>query len=445
MNINSRNLFLMLLASATSAAACSNGNGGAAPAATWECRDVVVPLGHTRECVSSASAAMESSNGVDYGPAYHCASKDDASAHGAECPPDTPTGGTGDGDGSGSDNGDIPAGGDRPSCDAGASIDGGGPKAGPKAGAGGDDKHRTGVPAPECSGGSGASGGGAYDAGSSEPGDRPGGYYCTRERDKRVCREAPKCEPGSHRVQMDCDSDVSVGVDGTPAGTGYSGGGTCDTPPSGGTTECFYPVGATPGTAMPAATAWYVLEAMSGVQLLHVRLTFTPTFVDNTYGSTAIGWPKGHKFSELVGSDHAELSFLDKAATEKLHFKMDYISKSSAAPSGYACLGVTGGEGRMILGDASAITKAITSLDRNLNERGYASYLVDSPPTNAQYTPSASTPNWDYRVVYEMWVKNDALGAAGFGNVQLKFVHASPSKIGTNTVTVVPGPCPPGW
>jgi len=99
----------------------------------------------------------------------------------------------------------------------------------------------------------------------------------------------------------------------------------------------------------------------------------------------------------------------------------------------------------MILGAASAITKAMSSLDRNLNERGYKTFVVDSPATSATYAPPASAPNWDFRVVYEAWIDNGAFGAAGYGDVKLTFVHASPSKASSNTLSVVPGPCPPDW
>lgn len=272
-------------------------------------------------------------------------------------------------------------------------------------------------------------------------------FFCTKEDGTRTCKRAPSCEAGSHRDQMDCEPDQSSGLGagaGAP-GAGYAGAGAQDGAMSGAQVQCFYPIGAPPKTTMPAATFEYVLETSSGPSQLHMRLTFSPHFVDNTFGAGSVGWAKQHKFSDLVGSDHAELAFFDTTGTEKLHFKMDYISKSASAPSGYACLGVTGGEGRMLLGDASSITKAMSSLDRNLNERGYGKYVVDSPATTDNYTQPSATPNWDYRVVYEAWIKNDAFGANGFGNVKLAFVHASPSKASSNTLPVEPGPCPPGW
>jgi hypothetical protein len=217
---------------------------------------------------------------------------------------------------------------------------------------------------------------------------------------------------------------------------------------------------------VPEATVEWIVESAADTELVHVRLTLNPAFCDNTYGATAIGWepaaaavpaagpgkapkPKGgkggHTFKDLVGSDHAEFKLSDANGALRLQFKLDYITESADAASGYATLGVTGGEGKMILGDASDVVAASTSLDRNLNACGMAGYTVDSPATDADYTANADAPRWDYRVVYDVWVTQSAFGAGGFGSGTVDFVHASPSKRGTNTVVVTPGPCPPNW
>src|SRR5690606_13171862 len=131
---------------------------------------------------------------------------------------------------------------------------------------------------------------------------------------------------------------------------------------------------------------------------IHLRLTFNPDFVDNSYGETAIGWgdanveaaeppapdtkekPKskkgktGHTFKDLVGSDHAEFQLFDTNGALKVHFKLDYIEASTETDSGYACSGVSGGDGKMIVGDADWIMGATSSLDRNLNGCGLGDY-----------------------------------------------------------------------
>lgn len=264
------------------------------------------------------------------------------------------------------------------------------------------------------------------------------------------------------------------------------GGMICDFAPRDGhpgtlpATTCFF----APGQTEPVATIEQVLECAEGTDAVHLRLTFDPAFVDNTYGENAIGWaersgpggpgaagpggaapppPKpgkdpmpgmgkamkphgpghgGHTWKDLVGSDHAELVVSNEAGEIVSQFKLDYVSESSSAPSGYASLGVTGGDGKMIVGDAEDVVKWQTSIERNLNERGYASYVVDSPATDADYTPNADTPNWDYRVVYEAWIDIDAFGESGFGGALIEHVHASPSKAPHNTIEVTPGECP---
>ncbi len=60
-----------------------------------------------------------------------------------------------------------------------------------------------------------------------------------------------------------------------------------------------------------------------------IRTTFSKTFVDNTYGSNAIGWPGGHTFNNLVGSDKLELSLKDGNGVEKMVLVFDYIKTTS--------------------------------------------------------------------------------------------------------------------
>ena len=82
-----------------------------------------------------------------------------------------------------------------------------------------------------------------------------------------------------------------------------------------------------------------------------------------------------------------------------------------------------------------------TSLDRNLNGCGLDEYIESSPVTDTDYAPAREAPDWDYRVVYEVWVDLRVFGDAGFGSVLIEHVHASPSKEQDNTVDVVPRDC----
>ncbi len=168
---------------------------------------------------------------------------------------------------------------------------------------------------------------------------------------------------------------------------------------------------------------------------LTIRTTFSKNFVDNTYGTGAIGWPSGHTFNQLVGSDNLQMALYDANNVKKMEFKLDYITASSGTPSGYKCLGVSGGEGQMILGSASDVVSVTTSLDKNLNTYNYT-LLTNSPATNSSYTPNASYPNWIYDVWYEVTVNLAPFGSAGFGRPLISSVHASPSKTGSNTELV---------
>lgn len=264
-------------------------------------------------------------------------------------------------------------------------------------------------------------------------------------------------------------------------------------------TICLY---SEDGDDVPEAIIEQVVEVIDEREWVHVRLTLNPSFVDNSYGDAAIGWqgrekpsigpaaapdavppqtspeppppdvekrgaePRGggageppedprapmtgaggkaaHTFRDLLGSDHAEIQLRDDDGDVSLHFKLDYISQSASAPSGYASLGVSGGEGKLLEGDPSWILAATTSLDRNLNGCGLSQYSESSPETDADYTPNPEASEWDYRVVYEVWVAPEAFGASGFGTASVEFVHASPSKFASNTATVTPRPCPPG-
>jgi hypothetical protein len=159
-------------------------------------------------------------------------------------------------------------------------------------------------------------------------------------------------------------------------------------------------------------------------------------------GPRAPAAPGGHTFSDLVGSDHAELELLDADGNVAMSFWVDYLSAAASALSGYASLGTGGGEGRLSVGKPAWILATTTSLDRNLNACGLASFVTDSPATDTNYTPNPDASAWDYRVSYEVWISSEAFGDAGFGTALIQLVHASPSKQGGATLDVVPGSCP---
>ncbi len=206
----------------------------------------------------------------------------------------------------------------------------------------------------------------------------------------------------------------------------------------------------------PAVVIEQVIETLNGVTYAHLRVTFDPAFTDNTYGEgSCCGWPerRGHTFSDLIKSDHTELLLTNGDGDTVMHFKIDLATADPASPCGYGTLGVNGGDGSVLVGDAAHVLAVATSLDRNLNGCGYCQNdacaasgdcTVDSPATDENFTPNAATPDWDYRQVYEVWIAMDAFGDSGFGQGYITYTHSSPAK-GPDTIQVEPTPCPPEW
>jgi hypothetical protein len=204
----------------------------------------------------------------------------------------------------------------------------------------------------------------------------------------------------------------------------------------------------------PAATIEYLQETTNGQSYYRFRVTMNPYFVDNTYGASSIGWPhvRGHRYGDLVKSDHTELQLFNAAGDLSLHFKMDYITENTARMCGYGTLGVRGGDGKMIVGNPDHVLAVGTSLDRNLNACGYCKSpacngdcTIDSPMTDMNFSTNPQAPNWDFRLVYDVWIAPAAFGASGFGKANISYVHASPAKGGTDTIIVKPNTCPPNW
>src|SRR5262249_871481 len=135
-----------------------------------------------------------------------------------------------------------------------------------------------------------------------------------------------------------------------------------------------------------------------------IRYDQFPAPNDNSYGANAVGWgTKGHKFNDLVGSDHAGFSVLNPSNTDVLDFNIDSISTKTGTPSASASLGTVGGDGKITIGSLTAADLTFdTSFARDLNNLGYftggvqtvgtgvANLLVDSPPTQ---DPSGATPS----------------------------------------------------
>jgi hypothetical protein len=178
---------------------------------------------------------------------------------------------------------------------------------------------------------------------------------------------------------------------------------------------------------------------------------------DNSYGVNAVGWPNGHKFGDLVGSDHAGFQLRDPSGTVRLSFNIDYLSANTSTPSGYASLGPFGGDGKILVGSLTPTDITFdTSLARNLNgtnisglfnaahvqQFGSVNVLVDSPPTDPTHLTYANSDpalqGWDFHDTYFVTIKAAKLAAIGFNLAtwtverNADALHNSPAK-----------PCPP--
>jgi hypothetical protein len=179
-----------------------------------------------------------------------------------------------------------------------------------------------------------------------------------------------------------------------------------------------------------------IVHAVSN-DVVDIEVIFSPYFVDNTYGTNAIGWGKrGHTFADLYESDHVALSICNANGDIVFEGKLDLISHTSKTKSGYACLGPFGGEGKLSKGNPSDIISFGNSLDDNLNCFGY-NLQTNSPATDSTYKVNPQYPYWQYYVVYRLSIKASAFGESGYGKVIMSSVHASPSKDKKNTITVV--------
>lgn len=208
-------------------------------------------------------------------------------------------------------------------------------------------------------------------------------------------------------------------------------------------------------------TLAYTTDASGNVYAVFVQPL---SLNDNTYGANSIGWGKtSHTFSSLTGSDKAQFNFMNGAG-QTLIYTLDYFSADKNSASGYSTLGVLGGDGSVgkdnfssvakgstVGGKSSDVLKWGTSLDYNFNKLGFKQFTTDSPATtpgglnpdgtidySKPYNNPASAPGWVYYISYEIEISAAAFGPSGFAGITVPAAHDSPSKMGQNTIIVVP-------
>jgi len=200
---------------------------------------------------------------------------------------------------------------------------------------------------------------------------------------------------------------------------------------------------------------------------LVVAFTLPKTLVDNSYGTTAIGWGaaapsgKNHSFQSLVGSDDGRFAFefvlSGTSGTTLFDVTMDYLHGLGSHKEDPPYVGglTTGGEFEVTVGDAADIVASSTSLaynwdtfvdpnDPNDPDRAFFGKDSDSPAADPDYG-NPTLPGWLYEVTYEFQIDGDVfsgvsidLNDPAFLNIPL--IHASPNKIGKNKVWPEIGP-----
>jgi hypothetical protein len=134
------------------------------------------------------------------------------------------------------------------------------------------------------------------------------------------------------------------------------------------------------GNNVPAGAVIVVVPQGNG----DIKVTYLQSFGinDNTYGTGAIGWPGGHTFGNLTGSDKLEFRFFDKNGGYGSDLYQDYISATSSAPSGYVAIIAPRRRRPLVFGSLANIVSCTTSLTDNLNPANLANkaaLIVNSP------------------------------------------------------------------
>jgi len=167
-----------------------------------------------------------------------------------------------------------------------------------------------------------------------------------------------------------------------------------------------------------------------------VQVSLVQGFNDNTYGTNTdpLWGSKTHTFKDLLGSDKAEFKFADGAGNVVLDFDVDYIGQVKTtgpvqiAPnvtatygSGYGTLGVLGGDGKVISGDAGFIKSLDTTFSDDLNAPEFVN-------DKSVLTNSSTSPNWNKVNGYTVVISGAAFGSNGFGSVSIPAIHDSPAR-----------------
>lgn len=169
-----------------------------------------------------------------------------------------------------------------------------------------------------------------------------------------------------------------------------------------------------------------------------VELQMVQGYNDNTYGTSSdpLWGSKGHTLNDLLGSDKGEFKFTDGKGNTVLDFFVDYVSQVKSTgpvtiapgltvsyPSGYGTLGVLGGDGSVVSGNAANIKYMDTTITDDLNNPEF------NPKTHpGVLANSPKSPDWNNVNGYTVIISAAAFGANGFGTAQVMNLHDSPAR-----------------
>jgi hypothetical protein len=191
--------------------------------------------------------------------------------------------------------------------------------------------------------------------------------------------------------------------------------------------------------------SWYKVTSSGGRNALKVALDFNQRYVNNAYGIEAnitTGWPGGHSFGELLGSDGATVSFFNgnpnRGGTEVVSAKFDYIGvlpgKSGTHPSHFAALWPPGtgekNDSKNATGRLQCILDTDSSLERNLRNCAQhhtaLSPLVSMDKKGGANSARRRCSEWEHNVIYYIYL--DPRCFPDFqGGAVMEDVHASPN------------------
>lgn len=197
------------------------------------------------------------------------------------------------------------------------------------------------------------------------------------------------------------------------------------------------------GESNVASAYLYSVETPTHVYIYYYQDKFYQN--DTSYGDNSIHWevrPNGKRnLFDIWESDRGEFIFMDAIGDIAGHFYVDQISPVGGTPSGYECLGFSGGDGAWLAGDVAnqAYFEITSTMDYNLNSTGYCAggvcdcggvdLLENSPVGSDSYvTADPACSDWIWESGWEIKIDKQAFGILGYGWA-IGNHHNSPTKM----------------